>query len=86
LGRLLVSVERHPDLKANQNFRDLQAQLEGTENRINFARDEFNASVKAYNSYIRKFPKNITANLFDFEKKGYFEADEGAEDAPEVKF
>ena len=86
LGRLLVSVERYPDLKANQNFRDLQAQLEGTENRINFARDQFNASVKEYNSYIRKFPKNITANMFDFEKKGYFESDAGAEDAPEVKF
>ena len=86
LGRLLVSVERYPDLKANQNFRDLQAQLEGTGNRINFARDQFNASVKEYNSYIRKFPKNITANMFDFEKKGYFESDAGAEDAPEVKF
>lgn len=86
LSRLLVSVERYPDLKANQNFRDLQAQLEGTENRINFARDQFNAAVKDYNAYIRKFPKNFVASMFDFEKKGYFEADAGTENAPEVEF
>jgi len=86
LSRLMVTVERYPELKANQNFRDLQAQLEGTENRIGVARKNFNAAVKEYNTYIRKFPKNIIASMFDFEKKGYFEADQGAEKAPEVKF
>lgn len=86
LGRLLVTVERYPDLKANQNFRDLQAQLEGTENRIAVARMNFNQSVQDYNAYIRKFPNNMTASIFGFEKKGYFEAEAGSEKAPEVTF
>jgi len=86
LSRLLVTVERYPDLKANTNFRDLQAQLEGTENRIANARRKFNESTQFYNSYIRQFPKNIYANFFGFEKKPYFEAAAGAEVAPEVQF
>ena len=86
LSRLLVTVERYPDLKANTNFRDLQAQLEGTENRIANARRKFNESTQTYNAYIRMFPKNIYANMFGFEKKPYFEAAAGAEKAPEVKF
>lgn len=86
LSRLMVVVERYPDLKANQNFRDLQAQLEGTENRIAVERKKFNDAVQGYNTYIRKFPQNLVAGWFDFEKKGYFEADEGASKAPEVKF
>ncbi len=86
LSRLLVSVERYPDLKANQNFLELQAQLEGTENRISTERKRFNDAVGDYNSYIRKFPRNIYAGWFDFEKKGYFEADKGSEKAPTVNF
>lgn len=86
LSRLLVTVERYPDLKASQQFSQLQAQLEGTENRINVARMKFNDSVKDYNAYIRKFPKNIVAGMFDFEQKGYFESDAGTENAPEVSF
>lgn len=86
LSRLLVSVEKYPDLKANQNFRDLQAQLEGTENRIANARRKFNESTRAYNVYIKQFPKNIYASIFNFEQKPYFEATAGAEKAPEVKF
>lgn len=86
LSRLMVVVERYPDLKANQNFLDLQAQLEGTENRIAVERRKFNESARAFNTYIRSFPKNIYANLFGFEKKTYFEADKGAEKAPEVQF
>ena len=86
LSRLLVSVERYPDLKASTQFSQLQAQLEGTENRIAVARDKFNAAVQDYNTYIRKFPKNIVAGMFDFEKKGYFEAEKGSESAPEVNF
>jgi len=81
-----VVVERYPDLKANQNFRDLQAQLEGTENRIAVERRKFNESVKGYNAYIRIFPKNIFANIFGFDKKEYFKAIQGAEKVPEVKF
>lgn len=84
LSRLLVSVERYPELKANQNFLALQSQLEGTENRIKIERDRFNESIKSYNSTIRKFPKNLIASSFGFEKKGYFEADSGSEKAPEV--
>jgi LemA protein len=86
LSKLMVVVERYPDLKANQNFRDLQAQLEGTENRITVERRKFNESVKSYNAFIRLFPKNIYANMFGFEKKDYFKAIAGAEKAPEVKF
>ena len=86
LSKLMVVVERYPDLKANANFRDLQAQLEGTENRIAVERRKFNESVKGYNAFIRLFPKNIYANMFGFEKKDYFKAVVGAEKAPEVKF
>lgn len=86
IGRLLMLTENYPDLKANENFRDLQAQLEGTENRITVERQKFNETAKEYNTNIRKFPTNILAGIFGFEKKGYFEAQEGAEKAPEVKF
>ena len=86
LSRLLVTVERYPDLKANQNFLGLQSQLEGTENLIKIERDRFNVSVKEFNATIRKFPKTIVASSFGFEKKGYFEADTGSEQAPEVQF
>ena len=86
LGRLLLIQENYPDLKANQNFRDLQAQLEGTENRIATERMKFNQAVKEYNTSIRRFPNNIVASMFGFEKKGYFEAQEGAETAPQVQF
>lgn len=86
LSRLMVTVERYPDLKANQNFLGLQSQLEGTENRIKIERDRFNMSVKDFNATIRKFPKTIIASSFGFEKKGYFEADAGSEKAPEVQF
>jgi LemA protein len=86
LSRLLVTVERYPDLKANTNFRDLQAQLEGTENRIANARRKFNEATQLYNAYIRQFPKNVYANFFGFEKKPYFEAAAGADVVPEVQF
>ena len=86
LSRLLVTVERYPDLKANQNFLDLQAQLEGTENRITVERQKFNTTVQDYNTYIRRFPQNMLAGMYGFEKKGYFEAQQGAERAPEVTF
>ena len=86
LSRLMVVVEKYPDLKANQGFLDLQAQLEGTENRITIERQKFNQSAQAYNTYIRTFPKNIFAGMFGFEKKAYFEAEKGAEKAPQVKF
>ena len=86
LSRLMVVVERYPDLKANQNFLELQAQLEGTENRIAVERGKFNETVNDYNSYIRKFPHNIIAGMFNFDKKGYFKATEGADKAPEVDF
>lgn len=86
IGRLLVSVERYPDLKANQNFLELQAQLEGTENRITVERQKFNEAARSYNVTIRRFPNNIFAGMFGFEKKGYFEASEGAEQAPAVSF
>lgn len=86
LSRLMVVVERYPDLKANQNFLDLQAQLEGTENRITVERQKFNQTTQTYNAYIRKFPQVIYAGWFDFEKKTYFEAQQGAEKAPEVQF
>ena len=86
LGRLLAITENYPDLKANENFQALQAQLEGTENRISVERRKFNETAKAYNTNIRRFPKNIIAGLFGFEKRPYFEASEGTETAPEVKF
>lgn len=86
LGKLLAVSERYPDLKANQNFLELQAQLEGTENRINVARTNFNNTAKEFNTAIRRFPKNILASLFGFEKRAYFEAAEGAEQAPKVEF
>jgi len=86
LSRLMVVVEKYPDLKANQSFLDLQAQLEGTENRITVERRNFNESVKSFNAYIRMFPKNIIANMTGFGKKDYFKADEGSQKAPEVKF
>lgn len=86
LSRLLVTVERYPDLKANQNFLELQAQLEGTENRIAVARRNFNESVVAFNSNIRTFPNNLFAGWYGFETKGTFQASEGAENAPTVQF
>ena len=86
LSKLMVVVERYPDLKANQNFLELQAQLEGTENRIAVERRKFNGSVKVYNTYIRSFPKNMVAGIYGFERKVQFKADEGAEKVPEVKF
>ena len=86
LSRLLVSIERYPELKANENFMALQAQLEGTENRITVERQKFNETAKDYNQYIRKFPRNIIASMFDFEKVGYFKAQAGSEVAPKVEF
>ena len=86
LGRLLAVQENYPELKANENFRDLQVQLEGTENRINEARNTFNGVVQNYNTYIRKFPKNIIAGFFGFNTMDKFQADAGAEKAPQVKF
>lgn len=86
LSRLMVTVERYPELKATDNFRDLQVQLEGTENRITTERNKFNEVVKSYNTMIRKFPNSMIANMGGFEKKGYFTAKEGAENAPEVNF
>lgn len=86
LNRLLVTVERYPDLKANQNFLELQAQLEGTENRISVERQRFNEAAQGFNTMIRQFPKNIIAGMFGFEKKAYFEAEEAAAKAPEVQF
>jgi LemA protein len=86
LSRLLVTVERYPELKANQNFLELQSQLEGTENRINVARDRFNEAVNNYNKYIRIFPNNVLAGMFGFEQMSRFAAEAGAEKAPEVEF
>lgn len=86
LSRLLVTVERYPNLKANQNFLELQAQLEGTENRIAVERRNFNIATQDYNTYIKQFPRVIYASWFGFERKGYFEADEGASEVPEVEF
>lgn len=86
LGRLLAITENYPDLKANQNFLELQAQLEGTENRISVERRNFNEAAKEYNTAIRTFPRNLIAGMFGFEKRPYFEAEEAASKAPEVKF
>lgn len=86
LGKLLAITENYPDLKANQNFLELHSQLEGTENRINVARKDFNDSAKEYNTSLRRFPRNIIASMFGFEKRNYFEAEAGAEKAPKVEF
>jgi LemA protein len=87
LSRLLLVVERYPELKANENFRDLQNQLEGTENRINVARQRYNTAVETFNGAIRQFPYNLTNNfLLKLERKAYFKAEAGAETAPKVKF
>jgi LemA protein len=86
LGRLMVVAEQYPQLKATQNFLELQSQLEGTENRIAVERQKFNEIVKEYNTYIRKFPQVLYAGVFGFDKKGYFEADAGADKAPVVNF
>jgi LemA protein len=86
LGKLLAITENYPDLKANTNFLELQAQLEGTENRIAVERKKFNDAARVYNTTIRQFPKNIVAGMFGFEKKPYFEAAEGAQEAPKVEF
>lgn len=86
LGRLMVVSENYPQLKANENFLGLQAQIEGTENRINIARMDFNNAVQEYNSKIRSFPANITAKMFSFNEKGYFQAEAGADKAPKVQF
>ena len=86
LGRLLAITEAYPDLKANENFKELQAQLEGTENRISVERRNFNEVARSYNTSIRTFPKTIIASICGFDKRPYFEAEEGANKAPEVKF
>ena len=86
LGKLLALTESYPDLKANQNFLELQAQLEGTENRINVARKDFNDTARQYNTTVRRFPKSIIAGIFGFERRPYFEAQEGADKAPTVQF
>ena len=86
LGKLLAITENYPDLKATQNFLELQSQLEGTENRINVARKDFNDTAKKYNTSLRRFPRNIIASMFGFEKRNYFEAEAGAEKAPKVEF
>lgn len=86
LGRLLATVEAYPELKANQNFLELQSQLEGTENRITVERQKFNDVTQTYNSKIRTFPNNLTAGMFGFKQKGYFKADAGASTTPKVEF
>jgi LemA protein len=86
LSKLMVVVEQYPQLKATQNFRDLQVELEGTENRISVERKKFNDVALTYNTYIRRFPQNMLAGMFGFQSKPYFEADKGAENAPKVQF
>lgn len=86
LGRLLVASENYPNLKSNENFTALQTQLESTENRINMAREDFNNSVQNYNSKIRQFPANLTAKMFGFSEKGYFQAEPASQNAPKVQF
>lgn len=86
LSRLLVTVERYPELKANQNFLELQSQLEGTENRINIARDRFNEAVEPYNNHVRKMPNKLVTGLLGFDEMGYYKADPGSENAPDVNF
>ena len=85
-SRLLVSVERYPELKTTQAFRDFQVQIEGTENRINKARNDFNQQVQSFNTYIKQFPTNLMAGLFGFGEKGYFKAQEGSQNVPEIDF
>lgn len=86
LSRLMLVIERYPDLKANQNFSELQAQLEGTENRISVERKRFNETAQSYNTYIRSFPTNVLAGMFGFQPKAYFSAESGADKAPKVEF
>ena len=86
MGKLMVVVEKYPDLKANQNFMDLQAQLEGTENRISVERMRYNESVKAYSLMIKRIPTKWIAGMFGFSERSYFEAEKGAENAPKVDF
>lgn len=86
LSRLLVTVERYPDLKANKNFLELQTQLEGTENRINVVRDRFNSTVKPYNEYVRTMPRKFIANLMGFGEMGYYKSEAGSENVPDVDF
>jgi len=86
LARLMVVVEQYPELKATQNFRDLQVELEGTENRISVERRKYNEVAQVFNTYIKRFPQNTLAGMFGFDAKPYFKSDEGAEKAPEVKF
>ncbi|SEE21060.1 LemA protein [Tenacibaculum sp. MAR_2010_89] len=86
LSKLLVSVERYPDIKANKNFLELQSQLEGTENRINVARDRFNESTNIYNKHIKKFPGSILAGIFNFDEMNRYKSDAGSENAPNVDF
>ena len=86
LGRLMAISENYPDLKANQNFSALQSQLEGTENRITVARNNFNEVARQYNTMIRRFPTNLIANAMNADKRAYFEAEEGAEQVPQVRF
>jgi LemA protein len=86
LSKLLVSVERYPDLKANQNFLELQSQLEGTENRINVARDRFNEGVNNYNKHIKVFPNSLLAGIFNFEEMDRYQANAGSENAPDINF
>ena len=86
LGKLMMIQEAYPDLKANENFKELQAQLEGTENRIAVERRNFNIKAKDYNTYLRKFPTNIVASMFNFDKYPYFQAEDGANVAPKVEF
>ena len=86
LGKLLAITENYPDLKANQNFSELQAQLEGTENRINVARKDFNDTARQYNTKVRQFPQSLIAGIFGFERRPYFEAQEGTDKAPTVQF
>ena len=86
LGRLMAVAENYPELKANENFLNLQSQLEGTENRCTIARQQFNETARQYNTIVRRFPGNIVAKIFGFQKKPYFEADEDAKHAPKVEF
>ncbi len=85
-GRLIATFERYPDLKTTQAFRDFQTQIEGTENRINVARQDYNKSVEGYNLNVKRFPRNLLANIFGFKEKAYYEAEKGTEKVPEVKF